>query len=170
MDMIKQKLTNSLILAFVMVLFTVGIANASPNERAEKVRVTNITWDREAQAFVVTLSAKFGIAMAGEHNSFSITTTVTIAQGANQMTVNPPDHSVERVPDAQKDNLGYIAIIPQEIGWDLIGGTVSGPSEVTVAVELKNPGGGDVGGGETSFTSTIIIELPCGDACPPTPI
>jgi len=159
------------VIASILILGTLGLSQdvfAPPSEKAEKIRVDDVTWDDSSQEFIVQLSAKFGLAQAGENANFEVCTTLSIsdASGNSVGTAGPACTPLQKLEGATKDSDGFIALEPTRVGWDRNGGTFTGSASVSATTELKSPSGGTVGGSTGESTSTPT-NLEIGDGSPP---
>jgi hypothetical protein len=148
----KKNRKRILSILMVFVLTISGLIAIAPVSGAEsegegndtKIRIDDLTWDKANQGFVVALSLKFGLATAGERAGFSVATTLNFDAGEHGgITISVPsgEESVHIEPeDATKDSDNFITIDPSFIPWDRNGGTFEGFVEVTVIIELSNPG------------------------------
>ena len=125
-----------LLVLFVSVLF------APPNEKAEKLRHDDTSWDNEGACFTLSMLCKFGQATAGEHANFTVRTTLVIKAGGNTYTLYG-ERNIQKVEGASKDADGFIAIEPTTIAWDRQGFT--GDAGVTTSLQLIGPSGKPIG-------------------------
>ena len=128
-------------IALVMV---VGVprAYAPQREKPEKISIDNVTWNSQPQAFLVELSALFGIGTAGDNAEFTLRTVVEIADGnGNPIDVVEQSALVVMREGSVRDADGFVSPAPQLVAWDRLGGTFAGPALVTVSAELRNPAG-----------------------------
>jgi len=136
-------IAGSLMAVMLLIGFS-GMALAV-DDKSEKLRHDSTVWDRDGQAFVVTMSCKFGIATAGEHAGFTVRTDLLITDGIYAYHCNNNVGEISKVAGATKDADGYIKIEPQTIGWDRDGGSFTGQASVAVTTSLIGPGGKKVG-------------------------
>src|SRR5262245_49167894 len=79
-------------------LMVVGVprAYAPQREKPEKISIDNVTWNSQAHAFLVELSALFGIGTAGDHAEFTLRTVVEIADWGREFDRDRGTHSACR--------------------------------------------------------------------------
>jgi hypothetical protein len=153
----RRKLIAALLTAVMLLTGFSGMALAV-GDKAEKLHHDNTGWDKESQAFVVTMSCKFGIATAGEHAGFTISTDLLITDGIDVFHYDNNVRGIAIVEGATKDADGYIEIEPQTIGWDRDGGSFTGQASVTVTTSLIGPGGKKVGRSTATVFEGIDIQ------------
>ena len=132
----------TVLLACLLLVLLVSVLFAPPPEKAEKVRIDSVTWDRDPAQFIVKLSCPFGTATAGEHANFTVRTELTIDAGGTIYT-EKDESNIQKVEGASKDADGYVAIEPTKIAWDRQGFT--GDAGVTTSLQLIGPSGKPMG-------------------------
>ena len=151
--------------SLVLMLVLLGLAALAPTCSAGFIgdvpvrpfKIDLVTWDSDGQQFVIELSCKFGLATAGEHADFKLSTSLEIDTELSTFSIELMDGGVHKQPGASKDK-GFITLEPQRIPWDRHGGTYEGKATVTTSVEIINPGGEVMGAEPSPFRSTIKID------------
>ena len=137
-----RKLTLACVGMAIAMVVWVPRAYAPQREKPEKISIDNVTWNSQPQAFLVELSALFGIGMAGDNAGFTIRMVVEIAGGeGNAIDVVEQSAPLITREGSMPDADGFVQVEPQLIAWDRLGGTFTGPALVTVSGELRNPAG-----------------------------
>ena len=147
-----MKIINKRILSISMVLMLVllGLAAlATPTSAGfigdvpvRPFKIDKISWDRQSQEFVIGMSLKFGLATAGEHAGFTVSSSLKIDTGEAVFVIDPQEDSVHKAAGAKKVGRNMVMIEPQRIPWDRDGGMFTGTIIVTITIVLINPGGG----------------------------
>jgi hypothetical protein len=145
------------LLTIGIILVALAIMAPAP-DKAEKLKVDNHDYARDAGQFVISMSCMFGIATAGEHANFTTRTVLTFEADGVPHTLQGTG-GINKVDGATKDADGYIAIEPLTIGWDRNGGTFSGVVSVVATTQLVGPSGKDQGEAVVTYPD-VTIELP----------
>ena len=148
----NRKRVVSISLVLMLVLLCLG--TLAPSSSAgfigdvpvKPIRIDAVIWDRDAAEFIVKLSCPFGIATAGEHADFMISTNLKIDTGGSVISIDPKETGIRKEAGAVKDADKFIKLEPQRIPWDRDGGRVNGIVTLTFSFVLLNPGGGNSGG------------------------
>lgn len=148
-------------IGLVLMLVLLGLAALAPTSSAgitgdvpmKPFKIDTVTWDSDGQQFVVELSLKFGLATAGEHAGFKISTILMITTGYKAYTLELKGCKVDKPEDAVKDDEGFAQIEPQDVKWDRDGGTYEGTALVSATLKLLNRGGRPV-------SSVELVDIP----------
>jgi hypothetical protein len=119
--------------------------------KPEKIVVGTINWNNTSQSFDVSHSAQFGIATAGENAGFTISTTLSLANGTRLGPVEVP------IVQSGGDEGGTVTLRPTSVPYDREAGAFSGSVDVTATSQLLGPNGESIGGASTSTTRGIIV-------------
>lgn len=107
------------ILILGMIGFTQDIFAPAP-QKPQKIRIDEVSWDKESQSFVVEMSMQFGISTASTQNEKFLVST-TLSFDANGVPVELfGEQLVEKIDGAQKDSDNMVSIKPVIISWDRI--------------------------------------------------
>jgi len=109
-----RKLTIPCMVAALVMAVAVPRLYAPQREKPEKISIDNVTWNSQAQGFLVELSALFGIATAGENAGFSLSTLAVIFDlDGNQIDVLGPqvDPVVSR-DGTPGDGEHFVSLVP----------------------------------------------------------
>lgn len=121
-------------LAVAAVIGAATPAWAPQPQKPEKLVIDSIKWNSVTQAFEVHLSASYGTATAGGEAGWTTLSTLDVVAHAR---LGPVESAVERAGDPVPGE--RVRLRPIVIAWDRNGGRVSGPVDVAVTVELRNP-------------------------------
>lgn len=118
---------------------------AQLEDKSDKLYQDDIAWDNETQQFIISVSCKRGIATAGEHADFTISTNLLVTKDNKEYFILTPNKQIVKLEDAEKDSAGYVQIEPLAIPWDRDGGSITGPATVQSTMSLVGPSGKSIG-------------------------
>jgi hypothetical protein len=120
---------------------------APPSQKPEKIQIDNVTWDVVNQEFVIAMSAKFGLATAGEQADFTISVGLEISHPGNVASL-AYEYAVARAEPSGGQGPGadyLVSVNGARIPWDRANGTVFGTVHVTTTAKLIGPSGQVIG-------------------------
>jgi hypothetical protein len=149
-----RKLAMACMVATLVVVVAVPPLYAPQRDKPEKISIDNVTWNSQAQGFLVELSALFGIATAGENAGFSLSTLAMIFDlDGNQIDVLGPqvDPVISR-DGTPGDGEHFVSLVPPFVPCGRCA-EINDEVLVTFVTDVLNPAG------ETSATATASEEF-----------
>jgi hypothetical protein len=95
--------------------FTSLAQAAQLEDKSDKLYQDDIAWDNETQQFIISVSCKRGIATAGEHADFTISTNLLVTKDNKEYFILTPNKQIVKLEDAEKGSAGYVQIEPLAI-------------------------------------------------------
>jgi hypothetical protein len=122
-------------------------AFAPSDKKPEQLRIDDVKWDVVNQEFVIEMSAKFGLATAGEQADFTISIGLEISHPGNVANLLYK-YAVARAEPSGGQGPGrdyFVSVNAARIPWDRANGTVFGTVHVTTTAKLLSPTGQVIG-------------------------
>jgi len=179
---LSRKAPILLFLLVLGILISSQAAAAPISKKHQNIQINDLEWDLVNQMFVVNLSVTRGIVEASKHKTFRLSTSLSIAvpdktafYGANcPMEVSDIGSETCVVEFQEGGDIilrkrpGRSTVGVLSIPWDRVNGDFTGEAQVTVVLNIQNPGGKTISSSTPTIFEDILIEPSCGDVCPPT--